>query len=80
MLSTELLEKKKHLDKILNNTKDDFDLFNILRTECDRIDFVDKEIILNFEKTKFNIDKKTKKVKKIITYDNDLHKIKEFLF
>ena len=32
------------------------------------------------EKTKFNIDKKTKKVKKIITYDNDLHKIKEFLF
>ena len=40
----------------------------------------DKEIILNFEKTKFNIDKKTKKVKKIITYDNDLHKIKEFLF
>lgn len=80
MLSIELLEKKKHLDKILNNTKDDFDLFNILRTECDRIDFVDKEIILNFEKTKFNIDKKTKKVKKIITYDNDLHKIKEFLF
>lgn len=80
MLSTELLEKKKHLDKILNNTKDDFDLFNILRTECDRIDFVDKEIILNFEKTKFNIDKKTKKVKKIITYDNNLHKIKEFLF
>lgn len=80
MLSTELLEKKKHLDKILNNTKNDFDLFNILRTECDRIDFVDKEIILNFEKTKFNIDKKTKKVKKIITYDNDLHKIKEFLF
>ena len=72
MLSTELLEKKKHLDKILNNTKNDFDLFNILRTECDRIDFVDKEIILNFEKTK--------KVKKIITYDNDLHKIKEFLF
>lgn len=80
MLSIELLEKKKHLDKILNNTKDDFDLFNILRTECDRIDFVDKEIILNFEKTKFNIDKKTKKVKKIITYDNNLHKIKEFLF
>ena len=80
MLSTELLEKKKHLDKILNNTKNDFDLFNILRTECDRIDFVDKEIILNFEKTKFNIDKTTKKVKKIITYDNDLHKIKEFLF
>lgn len=80
MLSTELLEKKKHLDKILNNTNNDFDLFNILRTECDRIDFVDKEIILNFEKTKFNIDKKTKKVKKIITYDNDLHKIKEFLF
>ena len=80
MLSTELLEKKKHLDKILNNTKNDFDLFNILRTECDRIDFVDKEIILNFEKTKFNIDKKTKKVKKIITYDNNLHKIKEFLF
>ena len=80
MLSIELLEKKKHLDKILNNTKDDFDLFNILRTECDRIDFVDKEIILNFEKTKFNIDKKTKKIKKIITYDNDLHKIKEFLF
>ena len=80
MLSTELLEKKKHLDKILNSAKDDFDLFNILRTECDRIDFVDKEIILNFEKTKFNIDKKTKKVKKIITYDNDLHKIKEFLF
>ena len=80
MLSTELLEKKKHLDKILNNTKNDFDLFNILRTECDRIYFVDKEIILNFEKTKFNIDKKTKKVKKIITYDNDLHKIKEFLF
>ena len=80
MLSTELLEKKKHLDKILNNTKNDFDLFNILRTECDRIDFVNKEIILNFEKTKFNIDKKTKKVKKIITYDNDLHKIKEFLF
>ena len=80
MLSTELLEKKKHLDKILNNTKNDFDLFNILRTECDRIDFVDKEIILNFEKTKFNIDKKTKKIKKIITYDNDLHKIKEFLF
>lgn len=80
MLSIELLEKKKHLDKILNNTKNDFDLFNILRTECDRIDFVDKEIILNFEKTKFNIDKKTKKVKKIITYDNDLHKIKEFLF
>lgn len=80
MLSIELLEKKKHLDKILNNTNNDFDLFNILRTECDRIDFVDKEIILNFEKTKFNIDKKTKKVKKIITYDNDLHKIKEFLF
>ena len=80
MLSIELLEKKKHLDKILNSAKDDFDLFNILRTECDRIDFVDKEIILNFEKTKFNIDKKTKKVKKIITYDNDLHKIKEFLF
>lgn len=80
MLSTELLEKKKHLDKILDNTKNDFDLFNILRTECDRIDFVDKEIILNFEKTKFNIDKKTKKVKKIITYDNNLHKIKEFLF
>ena len=80
MLSTELLEKEKHLDKILNNTNNDFDLFNILRTECDRIDFVDKEIILNFEKTKFNIDKKTKKVKKIITYDNDLHKIKEFLF
>lgn len=80
MLSIELLEKKKHLDRILNNTKDDFDLFNILRTECDRIDFVDKEIILNFEKTKFNIDKKTKKVKKIITYDNNLHKIKEFLF
>ena len=80
MLSTELLEKKKHLDKILDNIKNDFDLFNILRTECDRIDFVDKEIILNFEKTKFNIDKKTKKVKKIITYDNDLHKIKEFLF
>lgn len=80
MLSTELLEKKEHLDKILNNTKNDFDLFNMLRTECDRIDFVDKEIILNFEKTKFNIDKKTKKVKKIITYDNDLHKIKEFLF
>ena len=80
MLSIELLEKKKHLDKILNNTKNDFDLFNILRTECDRIDFVDKEIILNFEKTKFNIDKKTKKVKKIITYDNNLHKIKEFLF
>lgn len=80
MLSIELLEKKKHLDKILNSTKNDFDLFNILRTECDRIDFVDKEIILNFEKTKFNIDKKTKKVKKIITYDNDLHKIKEFLF
>ena len=80
MLSIELLEKKKHLDKILNNTKNDFDLFNILRTECDRIDFIDKEIILNFEKTKFNIDKKTKKVKKIITYDNDLHKIKEFLF
>ena len=80
MLSTELLEKKKYLDKILNNTNNDFDLFNILRTECDRIDFVDKEIILNFEKTKFNIDKKTKKVKKIITYDNDLHKIKEFLF
>lgn len=80
MLSIELLEKKKHLDKILNNTKNDFDLFNILRTECDRIDFVGKEIILNFEKTKFNIDKKTKKVKKIITYDNDLHKIKEFLF
>lgn len=80
MLSIELLEKKKHLDKILNNTKNDFDLFNILRTECDRIDFVDKEIILNFEKTKFNIDKKTKKIKKIITYDNDLHKIKEFLF
>ena len=80
MLSTELLDKKKHLDKILNNTNNDFDLFNILRTECDRIDFVDKEIILNFEKTKFNIDKKTKKVKKIITYDNDLHKIKEFLF
>ena len=80
MLSTELLEKKKHLDKILNNTKNDFDLFNILRTECDRIDFVDKEIILNFEKTKFNIDKKTKKVKKIITYDTDLHKIKEFSF
>ena len=76
MLSTELLEKKKHLDKILNNTNNDFDLFNILRTECDRIDFVDKEIILNFEKTKFNIDKKTKKVKKIITYDNDLHNIK----
>ena len=61
MLSTELLEKKKHLDKILNNTKNDFDLFNILRTECDRIDFVDKEIILNFEKTKFNIDRKTNK-------------------
>lgn len=80
MLSTELLEKKKHLDKILDNTKNDFDLFNILRTECDRIDFVDREIILNFEKTKFNIDKKTKKVKKIITYDNNLHKIKEFLF
>ena len=80
MLSIELLEKKKPLDKILNSAKDDFDLFNILRTECDRIDFVDKEIILNFEKTKFNIDKKTKKVKKIITYDNDLHKIKEFLF
>lgn len=80
MLSIELLEKKKHLDKILNNTNNDFDLFNILRTECDRIDFVDKEIILNFEKTKFNIDKKTKKVKKIITYDNDLHKIKEFSF
>ena len=80
MLSTELLEKKEHLDKILNNTKDDFELFNRLRKECDRIDFVDKEIILNFEKTKFNIDKKTKKVKKIITYDNDLHKIKEFLF
>lgn len=80
MLSIELLEKKKHLDKILNSTKNNFDLFNILRTECDRIDFVDKEIILNFEKTKFNIDKKTKKVKKIITYDNDLHKIKEFLF
>ena len=80
MLSIELLEKKKHLDKILNSAKDDYDLFNILRTECDRIDFVDKEIILNFEKTKFNIDKKTKKVKKIITYDNDLHKIKEFLF
>ena len=80
MLSIELLEKKKHLDKILDNTKNDFDLFNILRTECDRIDFVDKEIILNFEKTKFNIDKKTKKVKKIITYDNNLHKIKEFLF
>lgn len=80
MLSIELLEKKKHLDKILNSTKNDFDLFNILRTECDRIDFVDKEIILNFEKTKFNIDKKTKKVKKIITYDNNLHKIKEFLF
>ena len=80
MLSIELLEKKKHLNNILNNTKNDFDLFNILRTECDRIDFVDKEIILNFEKTKFNIDKKTKKVKKIITYDNDLHKIKEFLF
>ena len=80
MLSIELLEKKKHSDKILNSTKNDFDLFNILRTECDRIDFVDKEIILNFEKTKFNIDKKTKKVKKIITYDNDLHKIKEFLF
>lgn len=80
MLSIELLEKKKHLDKILNSAKDDFDLFNILRTECDRIDFVDKEIILNFEKTKFNIDKKTKKVKKIITYDNDLHKIKEFSF
>ena len=80
MLSTELFEKKKHLDKILNNTNNEFDLFNILRTECDRIDFVDKEIILNFEKTKFNIDKKTKKVKKIITYDNDLHKIKEFLF
>ena len=80
MLSIELLEKKKHLDKILDSAKDDFDLFNILRTECDRIDFVDKEIILNFEKTKFNIDKKTKKIKKIITYDNNLHKIKEFLF
>ena len=31
MLSIELLEKKKHLDKILNNTKDDFDLFNNYR-------------------------------------------------
>ncbi len=80
MLSLDLLNKKQHLDKVLNATKDDFDLFNILRTECDRIDFLDKEIILNFEQTKFSIDKKTRKVKRITTFDKNLHKIKEFLF
>lgn len=80
MLSDDLLNKKTKIDKILKNTKNDFELFNVLRTECERIDFVDKDIILNFEKTKFKINKKQKRVKEIVTYDKELNKFKKFSF
>ncbi len=80
MLSDDLLNKKTKIDKILKNTKNDFELFNVLRTECERIDFIDKDIILNFEKTKFKINKKQKRVKEIVTYDKELNKFKKFSF
>ncbi len=80
MLSDDLLNKKTRIDKIIKNTKSDFELFNILRAECERIDFVKKDIILNFEKTKFKINKKEKRVKEIIAYDKELNKFKKFSF
>lgn len=80
MLTDDLLNKKTRIDRIIKNTRNDFELFNTLRTECERIDFVDKDIILNFEKTKFKISKRQKKVKEIITYDKELNKFKKFSF
>lgn len=80
MLSDDLLNKKTKIDEILKTTQNDFELFNVLRAECERIDFIDKDIILNFEKTKFKINKRQKKVKEIVTYDKELNKFKKFSF
>jgi hypothetical protein len=80
MLSKDLLNKKKHIDKVLNNANNEFDIVNLLRTECDRISSTDKEIILNFERADFKISKKNKRVEKIVTYDKTLNELKEFTF
>ena len=80
MLDRDLIEKKKHLDKILNNSENDFDLFRFLREECERIEEIDDDIILNFEKAKIKINKTEKKIKSIITFDKNLQKIREFYF
>lgn len=80
MISKELLEKKKHLNKILNTTKNEFELFNVLRTECERINLIEDDIILNFEQATFKISKSKKKVENIVVYDDTLKQFKEISF
>lgn len=80
MLSTELIKKKKRINKILENNKIDYELINKLRKECERIDIIKENIVLNFQDTNIFIDTKTKKIKSIMTYDYNLRKYQEFLF
>lgn len=80
MLNKDLIDKKKEIDKIINNSDNDFDLFRFLRKECERIEEIDDDIILNFEKAKFKVNKTERRIKSIITFDTNLRKIKEFYF
>ena len=78
MLSEELIDKKNRLEEIIKNSKNNFELLAKLRTECERLDVINNEIILNYNKTKFVIKKK--KIKNIITFDGTLNKINNFEF
>ena len=78
MLSEELIDKKNRLEEIIKNSKNNFELLAKLRTECERLDVINNEIILDYNKTKFVIKKK--KIKNIITFDETLNKINNFEF
>ena len=81
MLDKNLIKKKDYINKILNTkSNNDFDIINILRKKCDRIDIVKGKAILDIETTKFEIDIKKKKVDKIVAFDKSLNKFKEFIF
>lgn len=80
MLSEQAIERKKKIEKILDKSKNDFELINQLRTKCERIDFLDKNIILNFENEKFEIDKEKAKITKITIFDEKTNNLKEILF
>lgn len=78
MLSKELINKKNKLEKLMKNSKNDFELLAKLRIECERLDIINNEIILDYNKAKFTI--KNNKVKSIVTFDESLNKFKEFHF
>ena len=78
MLDNELIGKKRELEKLLKTSKNDFELLSKLRLECERLNIINNEIILNYKKATFKIQ--NKKVKSIIAFDKNLNKFQEFHF